>query len=155
MWYSESHPSQKPTLISYDEFLKITYPAAEDVGAARGKRPKAVALHLHYSHIGDYNRHVNSELTLPLAGANRKQGRVWWQGIYQGGGGGEGKKQKQKLKKHSRRLLPLNPHSYTKTKTPGREAQGLREPRNPLRPRPRGSAAVRLHSHAPPSERHT
>lgn len=94
MWYSESHPSQKPTLISYDEFLKITYPAAEDVGAARGKRPKAVALHLHYSHIGDYNRHVNSELTLPLAGANRKQGRVWWQGIYQGGGGGRGKKTK-------------------------------------------------------------
>ena len=39
MWYSESHPSQKPTLISYDEFLKITYPVTEDVGATSGKRP--------------------------------------------------------------------------------------------------------------------
>ena len=47
MWYSESHPSQKPTRVSYDEFLNITYPVAEDVGAAGGvgggERPKAVA----------------------------------------------------------------------------------------------------------------
>lgn len=62
MWYSESHPSQKPTLISYDEFLKITNPGAEDVGATSGKRPEAVALHLHDSHGRDYNQYFNSEL---------------------------------------------------------------------------------------------
>lgn len=92
MWYSESHPSQKPTLISYDEFLKITNPGAEDVGATSRKRPEAVALHLHYSHRRDYNQHFNSELTLPLAGGNRNQGRVLWQGIYQGGRGKKKKK---------------------------------------------------------------
>lgn len=45
---------------------------AEDVGTARGKRPKAVTFHLHCSHEQGYNRCYDSELTLPLARGNRK-----------------------------------------------------------------------------------
>lgn len=107
MWYSESHPSQKPTLISYDEFLKITNPGAEDVGATSRKRPEAVALHLHYSHRRDYNQHFNSELSLPFWLVETEiRGEFCGKGSTKGEG-------KRKLKKHSKRLLPPTPHSQS------------------------------------------
>ena len=101
MWYSESHPSQKPTRVSYDEFLNITYPVAEDVGAAGGRggggEAKGSSIYLHYSHKWGYNRRYNSELTLPLAGGNKMRGNLVARALPQG----------RKLKRHARRLLPL------------------------------------------------
>ena len=77
MWCSESHLS----LISYNEFLKITYPAAAaDVGAAKGERPKAVS---------------GAAFTLlPLTGPKQTlqfgadSASSWWKRRGRGGGGG-------------------------------------------------------------------
>ena len=108
MWCSESHLS----LISYNEFLKITYPAAAaDVGAARGERPKAVSgAAFTLLPLTDQNRRYNSELILPLAGGNGECG-----GRRMGGVGDKRstKGEKKKLKRHSERLLPPTPCSQS------------------------------------------
>lgn len=66
----------------------------------------AVALHLHYSHTGGYNRPFNSGLTLPLAGEKKKIGaNLVPRDLPRG----------EKLQKHWRRLLPPTLHSVTKT----------------------------------------
>lgn len=138
MWYSESHPSQKPTLISYDEFLKITYPVAEDVGATSGKRPwQWLCIYTH--------RRLQPTLQFRAYSASS-----WWKKENRGEFGAKGPTKGGKTAKALEKAVASNSslgHQDSR-KTPARGAQWRREQKNSLRPRPRGSAAVRVHSQA-------